>query len=212
MSTSVHQPGQPSDPNSLSLSLSLSIWNHFRALFYVRYSNLADAHLFVFKAYYTSTGARTLRAKCTDDRIYQFQSSSSSSGVEGATGARTAITSGSSALPRAVLPVSSSSSINDCVGGADAGARFAVDPGASAENIECDTSERSTEARFWLFENLRLQTKTQKKEQGEQRLRGASVFVRVIHSRLSFLKLCQSGPDRVHPNLCRFSEVRTSEA
>lgn len=151
-------------------------------------------------------------------RIYQFQSSSSSSGVEGGsvlegtTGAGTATTSGSSALPKAVLPVSSSSSISDCVGGADAGARFAVDPGASTEKIDCDTSERSTEARFWLFENLRLQTKTQKKEQREHQLRGTGVFVRVIHSRLSFLQLCQFGPDRVHPNLCCFSEVRTSEA
>lgn len=102
----------------------------------------------------------------------------------------TATTSGSRALPRAVLPVSSSPSISDCVGGADAGARFAVDPGASAENIDCDTSERSTEARFWPFENLCSQTKTQKKEQREHQLRGASVFVRVVHSRLPFLQLC----------------------
>jgi len=58
------------------------------------------------------------------------------------------------ARPRAVLPASSSSSSSDCAGGAHAGASFAVDAGASAEKIDCDTSERISEARFWLLENL----------------------------------------------------------
>jgi hypothetical protein len=61
-----------------------------------------------------------------------------------------------------VLPASSSSSINDGVGGADAG--------ASAEKIDCDTSESSTVARFWLFENLDTNENTKKKEQRERQL------------------------------------------
>jgi hypothetical protein len=69
-----------------------------------------------------------------------------------------------------VLPVSSSPSINDGVGGADAGAIFAVDPGASAEKIDCDTSESSTEARFWLFENLVTNENTKRKKQRERQL------------------------------------------
>jgi len=124
-------------------------------------------------------GARAVRAKDIkhnnrhDPTIYQFQSSSSSSfgifsGVGGAAAfggtarAATDTTSGSSALPRAVLPAPSSSSINDGVGGADAG--------ASAEKIDCDTSESSTEARFWLFENLDNKRKHKKKEQRERQL------------------------------------------
>jgi hypothetical protein len=110
------------------------------------------------------------------DRIYQFQSSSSSfdSGVdvdvgsskEGEVRGDAATTSGSNALPRAVLPASSSSSISDCVDGTDAGARFAVEPGANAEKMDCETSERRTEARFWLFENLATNKPTKERTKG----------------------------------------------
>lgn len=63
-------------------------------------------------------------------------------------------TSGSIALPRAVLPASSSSSSSDCTGGAHAGDTFVAEAGASAEKIDCETSERISEARIWLLENL----------------------------------------------------------
>jgi hypothetical protein len=62
--------------------------------------------------------------------------------------------SGSRARPRAVLPVSSSSSSSDCAGGAHAGATLAADTGASAEKMDCDTSERINEARFWPLQKL----------------------------------------------------------
>jgi len=100
----------------------------------------------------------------SNDSIYQFQSSSSSSFTSGVGGGSVfeeaarveaaTTTSGRIALPRAVLPASSSSSISDCVGGADAGPEFTDDAGARADKIECETSERSTEARFWPFENV----------------------------------------------------------
>src|SRR5712671_2278710 len=99
-----------------------------------------------------------------NDGIYQFQSSSSSSFTSGVGGGsvfegaarvvETDTTSGRITLPRAVLSPSSSSSISDCVGGADTGPEFTDDAGARAENMDCETSERSTEARFWPFENL----------------------------------------------------------
>jgi len=62
--------------------------------------------------------------------------------------------SGSRARPRAVLPVSSSSSSSDCAGGAHAGATLAADTGASAEKMDCDTSERINEARFWPLQKV----------------------------------------------------------
>lgn len=107
--------------------------------------------------------ANTVRPKqirLSYSAIYQFQLSSSSSfsSLVDVCGdvdrPDTATTSGSMTRPRAVLPVSSSSSSSDCAGGAHAGATLAVDAGASAEKIDCDTSERISEARFWLLENL----------------------------------------------------------
>jgi hypothetical protein len=142
---------------------------------------IAAACLFVFvfalgespQLWNIHRGARAVRAKDIKHNnrhgptIYQFQSSSSSSfgifsGVGGTARAATDTTSGSCALPRVVLPAPSSSSINDGVGGADAG--------ASAEKIDCDTSESSTEARFWPFENLDNKRKHKKKEQRERQL------------------------------------------
>jgi hypothetical protein len=113
------------------------------------------------------------------------------------------------ARPRAVLPASSSSSSSDCATGAPAGATFADDAGASAEKIDCDTSERSTEARFWLFENLE---QTKNKGTSAQSARRAECRFFLFHSRLSSVQLCQFGPDRVHPTLRCFPDVRTSES
>jgi hypothetical protein len=104
-------------------------------------------------------------------QFYQFHPSSSSSfssaieaGAWGLAGRPdTPTTSGSMARPRAVLPASSSSSSSDCAAGAHTGAALVDDAGASAEKIDCDTSERSTEARFWLFENLDKQ-RTRKRQ------------------------------------------------
>jgi len=90
------------------------------------------------------------------------------------------------ARPRAVLPASSSSSSSDCAGGVHAGATFAVDAGASAEKIDCETSERISEARFWLLENLE-----QTKNKGDcQTQAPAGEFVLFCSTHLS--PLCSS--------------------
>ena len=95
--------------------------------------------------------------------IYQFQLSSSSSfssilDICGDPARPDTVTmSGNIARPRAVLPASSSSSSSDCAGGAHAGASFAVEADASAEKIDCETSENISEARCWLLENLNKQ-------------------------------------------------------
>ena len=98
---------------------------------------------------------RTLQGGCgINDRVYQFQSSSSpSSFIPGAGGGSVCegagrldndIASGNNARPRVVHPALSSSSINDGIGGETG----AVDADESAEKIDCDTSEKSTEARL----------------------------------------------------------------
>jgi hypothetical protein len=137
--------------------------------------------------------ANTVRPKwirISYSAVYQFQLSSSSSFssiVEvcgDAAPPDTATTSGTIALPRAVLPASSSSSSSDCAGGAHAGASFAVDAGASAEKIDCDTSEKISEARCWLLENLNKQ-RTKATVNPRRPHRGASSFL--FYSRLSFM-------------------------
>jgi len=90
------------------------------------------------------------------------------------------------ARPRAVLPSSSSSS-SDRDAGANAGTIFAVDAGTSAEKIDWDTSERISEARFWLFENLNKQ-RTKETISPRHPDRGARSFL--LDSRLSSLQLC----------------------
>ena len=111
------------------------------------------------------------------------------------------------ARPRAVLPASSSSSSSDCAADADTGATFADDAGASAEIIDCDTSESNTEARFWPFENLDKQRTRRRQPKAP-----SGAHPTGFHSRLSSLQLCQLGPDRVHPALRCFSQVRTPES
>jgi hypothetical protein len=97
--------------------------------------------------------------------------------------------SGNIARPRAELPVSSSSSSSDCAGGAHAGATFAVDAGASADKIDCDTSEKISEARCWLLENLNKQrTKATVSVSPRRSGRGARSFL--FYSRLSSMQLC----------------------
>lgn len=96
--------------------------------------------------------------KLPNDHFYQFQSSSSFvSGVgvgavcEGKGCLDNATVSGNKARPRAMFPASSLSSINDRIGEAVAVADVGGtcgDVGASAERMDCDTSERSTDARF----------------------------------------------------------------
>ena len=114
--------------------------------------------------------------------LYQFHPSSSSSfssAIEGECVWPHAgcTTSGNMARPRAVLPASSSSSSSDCAAGARTGATFAVDAGASAEIIVCDTSESSTEARFWPFENLDKQRTRDRQPKGAHTVPLGSTYV-----------------------------------
>jgi len=93
-----------------------------------------------------------------NDHLYQFQSSSSFvSGVgvgtvcDGKGCLDSPTMSGNKARPRAMLPASSPSSINDRIGEAGVGAVVegtCGDVGASADRMDWDTSERSTDARF----------------------------------------------------------------
>ena len=172
-----HRPEFSSPPSPTSIQRPLCFFNrmflHLRAVWHYDYDNSSDSPIGVLgwvprpsPAIPSRRAARTVRAKeirqcdcgAGTTCVYQFQSSSSSSfvsGVEGAGRADTATTSGRMARLKAVLPASSSSSsISDAVTGADTGTGFADDAGASAEKIDCDTSESSTEARFWPFANL----------------------------------------------------------
>ncbi len=144
----------------------------------------------------SSTSANTVRPKqirLSYSAIYQFQLSSSLSfsSIVDVCGdvvrPDTATASGNIARPRAVLPVSSSSSSSDRPGGAHAGTTFAVDAGASAEKIDCDTSEKISEARCWLLENLNKQRTMGTSALGAH-TGGRAVFL--FYSRLSSLQLC----------------------
>ena len=154
--------------------------------------------------------ANTVRPNRSDypTPIYQFQLSSSSfSSLVGLCGgidrSDTATTSGSIARPRAVLPASSSSSSNDRAGGAHAGTTFAVDAGASAEKMDCDTSEKISEARCWLLENLK-----QTKNKGDVSPRHHILFV-PLTSLLSAALLIWIRPNLPSPvPLLRGSHVR----
>jgi hypothetical protein len=153
---------------------------------HVPHTNALGHHRSFLSMAHNANTVRPKQIRLSYNAIYQFQLSSSSSFSSLIDVCRdvdrpdTATTSGSMARPRAVLPASSSSSSSECAGGAHVGATFVVDAGASAEKIDCDTSERISEARFWLLENLE-QTKNKGGRQPQAPTQGSTPFICSTH-------------------------------